>query len=98
MDKGNHRLAHTVPAMLQKEKINGVLSSTHRQRGDKVASNRVLVENILGRQTQLYSILDKRFKFSEENNDNILQLCCCFTNSQDICSPLPEEDSVPYQY
>lgn len=97
MDEGYQGITREVSGIISKKKTSGSISTADRLRNEIIASDRVIVENYLGRETKLCTVLDGRFRFLENLNDPNMSICGRLTNLHIIRHALRSEDNDSYQ-
>lgn len=93
MDKGYQGAAEFIRAIIPKKKPkNGTLSRSDTQRNERIASDRVLVENFFGQMCGLWNLMGGKWKWAEGDYDAYFKLCAGFTNMHINWHPLRTED------
>ncbi|KAF0723607.1 hypothetical protein AaE_009854 [Aphanomyces astaci] len=92
-DKGYQGLHRRVCAITPAKKpAGGMLSHAELVQNDKIASDRVIVENFFGRLKTLWSIASDKYAWKRENYDMFFQACVALTNVHIKFLPLREDD------
>ncbi|RQM30116.1 hypothetical protein B5M09_007608 [Aphanomyces astaci] len=92
-DKGYQGLHRRVRAITPaKNPAGSMLSHAELVRNDKIASDRVIMENCFGRLKTLWSIASDKYAWKRENYDMFFQACVALTNVHIKCLPLREDD------
>lgn len=58
----------------------GILSMEDERCNKKVSSDRILVENVFGKLSSLWSVLSYKYRWKEDTYDTILRFCLGMTN------------------
>ncbi|RHY82233.1 hypothetical protein DYB26_008986 [Aphanomyces astaci] len=88
--QGLHRQLRAITPM--KRPAGGLLSAADMAVNDKIASDRVIVENFFGRLKTLWSVVGDTYTWKRENYDPYFQTCVAFTNLHIRFLPLREVD------
>lgn len=80
-----------------KKPFNGQLTLSQTQFNRKVSSDRVIVENYFGRLGLLWNLMSSKWRWAEENYDDIVRLCISLTNFHITNHPLRESDEQFFQ-
>ncbi|KAF0705272.1 hypothetical protein AaE_014602 [Aphanomyces astaci] len=88
--QGLHRQLRAITPM--KRPAGGLLSAADMAVNDKIASDRVIVENFFGRLKTLWSVVGDTYTWKRENYDLYFQTCVAFTNLHIRFLPLREVD------
>ncbi|KAF0710588.1 hypothetical protein AaE_012461 [Aphanomyces astaci] len=92
-DKGYQGLHRNLRAITPtKRPAGGVLTVSEMDVNDKIASDRVIIENFFGRLKTLWSVVGDTFKWKRDNYDIYVQSCVAFTNVHIRFMPLRAED------
>ncbi|RHY14419.1 hypothetical protein DYB36_004675 [Aphanomyces astaci] len=88
--QGLHRRLRAITPM--KRPAGGLLSLEDMTNNDKIASDRVVVENFFGRLKTLWAVASETYTWKRENYDLFFQACVAFTNVHIKFLPLRDED------
>lgn len=97
MDKCYQGLVREIRSIPPSKKNCGFLSTKDRQRNQKIASDRTIVEKYFERETQLWSMLDQMFSLPETIYDTVINVCRSLKNFHVTHQPLHEEDHAFFQ-
>ena len=75
-----------------KKRPNQRLSLTEERYNGKLSSDRITVENYFGRARGLWSVLERKWRWSEENYDKFFRICLGLTNMHIHWHPLRRDD------
>lgn len=78
--------------------MNSILSTIIRLRNKFTTSDRVIIENVFGREIALRCLQYPQHKLTEELYDKVVTVCRCQTNSHVTRHTLKVVDNAPYQY
>ena len=81
----------------KKKPQNGRLTIDEEQFNRQVSSDRIIVENYLGRLCSMWGVMDRKWKWAEDNYDDVFRLCLGLTNLHIHRKPLREEDLAGFQ-
>ncbi|RHY96587.1 hypothetical protein DYB37_013965 [Aphanomyces astaci] len=92
-DKGYQGIQHNVRAVLPlKKPIGGILTFAEQAKNDRIASDRVIVENYFGRLKTLWATCSDTYRWSRKSYDIVFQACLALTNVHVRLHPLRAED------
>ncbi|RHY33102.1 hypothetical protein DYB32_001845, partial [Aphanomyces invadans] len=92
-DKGYQGLQRRLRAITPtKRPPGGLLSMSEMENNDKIATDRVIVENFFGRMKTFWSIVSETYMWKRESYDLYFQTCVALTNVHIKFSPLRVED------
>lgn len=80
-----------------KKRANQRLSLSDERFNKKVSSDRIIVENFFGRVCGLWSVLQRKWRWSEQSYDIVFRFCVALTNLHIRWHPLREEDYERFQ-
>lgn len=93
MDKGYQGTAEVVRAITAKKMPqNRVIHADNERTNRRIASDRIVVENVFGRVEFLWNIESSKWRWAENNYDVVFCLCVELTNLYITWHPLLEED------
>ncbi|ETV78023.1 hypothetical protein H257_08240 [Aphanomyces astaci] len=100
VDKGYQGAQRNVRAVLQlKKPMGGILTFEELRRNDRIASDRVIVENFFGRLKTLWGVCSDTYRWNRKTYDVVFQTCMAFTNAHVRFHPLrAEDDDANSQY
>ncbi|RLO11351.1 hypothetical protein DYB28_014872 [Aphanomyces astaci] len=75
-----------------KKPIGGVLMADELRANDRIASDRVIVENFFGRLKTLWSVCSDIYAWKRQNYDMLFQTCLALTNVHGCIHKLRAED------
>ena len=96
-DKGYQGAGEFCRIIHPKRKPQGSLSPADFSTNKFVSSDRILVENFVGRLCGLWNVLRSKWKWSEINYDSIFRLCLGLTNFHIRWKPPRDDDMQLYQ-
>ncbi|RHZ39952.1 hypothetical protein DYB31_008483, partial [Aphanomyces astaci] len=92
-DKGYQGIQHNVRAVLPlKKPVGGILTFAEQAKNDRIASDRVIVENYFGRLKTLWATCSNTYRWSRKSYDIVFQACLTLTNVHVRLHPLRAED------
>lgn len=92
-DKGYQGLHRRIRAITPaKRPANGLLSPSDVAANDKIASDRVIVENFFGRLKTLWAVTSDIFTWKRDHYDLFFQTCVALTNVHIRFNPLRDDD------
>ncbi|ETV92761.1 hypothetical protein H310_12991 [Aphanomyces invadans] len=99
-DKGYQGIQRDVRAVIPTRKpAGGMLTFEQQATNDRIATDRVVVENFFGRMKSLRAVSSDIYRWSRKNYDIIFQTCVALTNVHLRFNPLRAEDGdVNVQY
>ena len=80
-----------------KKSQGGILSACDNCENENKASDRVVVENVSGRQSTLWCVVSNMYRWSENSYDFIFRLTRALTNLHIRWHPLRDTDGKPYE-
>ncbi|RHZ28019.1 hypothetical protein DYB31_012287 [Aphanomyces astaci] len=96
-DKGYQGIQRVVRAVLPKKKpAGGILTLEDIRSNDRIASDRVIVENFFGRMKTLWAVCGETYRWSRDNYDVLFQTCMALTNVHIRLHPLRADDGEVY--
>ncbi|ETV77220.1 hypothetical protein H257_09107 [Aphanomyces astaci] len=96
-DKGYQGIQRVVRAVLPKKKpAGGILTLDDIRSNDRIASDRVIVENFFGRMKTLWAVCGETYRWSRDNYDVLFQTCMALTNVHIRLHPLRADDGKVY--
>lgn len=97
-DKGYQGAANHIRMVTPYKKLPGRnLTPNQIIFNQKLAADRIIVENYFGRMKKLWNIVSKTFLWDEDLYDNIFSLCVSFTNVNIKLQPLKNGDGEWYE-
>jgi hypothetical protein len=94
-DKGYQGLASDFRAITpHKKRPLHPLSLVESETNDRIAHDRVIVENFFGRMCTLWSICSDKYRWDERKYDTFFRLCVAMTNYHIRIMPLRQGDGV----
>lgn len=98
MDKGYEGSQNFIRSIHPKKKPRlGRLSVQECSDNSKIAQDRIIVERYFGRETALWAVMERQFKWSLEKYNNIMSLCTALTNFHIVHNPLNVGDELSHQ-
>lgn len=94
LDKAYISATNLIRAIIPTKKKD--LSIIERRRNDKIASDRVIVENFYGRMKKLFKIMYDVFRWDLQLYDSVFTVCAALTNFHILKNPLRKEDGDVY--
>ncbi|KAE9040674.1 hypothetical protein PR002_g4857 [Phytophthora rubi] len=93
-DKGYQGLADEYRAIHPKKKARGAppLTLDELQNNDKIAHDRVIVENFFGRLKTLWGVCSHKWEWDDKSYNMFFRACVVLTNYSVRCCPLRRED------
>jgi len=67
-----------------------------RDRNNKVSSDRVIIKNVFGCMQQLFGVMHRKYGWSRDKLDHIMDICLSLTKFHIYLHPLREEDRAHY--
>ncbi|KAE8891200.1 hypothetical protein PF003_g24632 [Phytophthora fragariae] len=96
-DKGYQGLSSHFRAITPNKKQPGeTLSIEQLEENDRIAHDRVLVENYFGRLTSLWAVASDKYRWSESSYDTLFRTCVALTNFHVHLNPLRSADGDSY--
>ncbi|RHY68737.1 hypothetical protein DYB34_009084 [Aphanomyces astaci] len=93
VDKGYQGIQHEVRAVLPTKKPSGGFLTFDQQcTNDRIAADRVIVENYFGRLKTLWAVCGDAYRWNRKNYDVLFQTCVAITNVHIRFNPLRAED------
>ncbi|KAF0702525.1 hypothetical protein AaE_015869 [Aphanomyces astaci] len=93
VDKGYQGAQRDVRTVLPlKKPMGGILTFEELRRNDRIASDRVIVENFFGRLKTLWGVCSDTYRWNRKTYDVVFQTCMAFTNAHVRFHPLRAED------
>lgn len=97
-DKGYQGLAVDFRAVTpHKKRPLQALSVEQTEANDRLAHDRVVVENFFGRMSSLWAVCSDKYRWSESNYDMFFKACVALTNFHVRILPLRQDDAAKYQ-
>ncbi|KAF0715653.1 Aste57867_3280 [Aphanomyces stellatus] len=92
-DKGYQGIQHAVRAVLPfKKPVSGVLTFEQERTNDRIATDRVIVENWFGRLKTLWGVCADSYRWNRQGYDVVFQTCAALTNVHVRFNPLRASD------
>ncbi|KAE9262562.1 hypothetical protein PR003_g33497, partial [Phytophthora rubi] len=79
-----------------KKQPGETLSIEQLEENDRIAHDRVLVENYFGRLTSLWAVASDKYRWSESSYDTLFRTCVALTNFNVHLNPLRSADGDSY--
>lgn len=80
----------------KKKPMNGYLSRVEEEYNRTVSSDRIIVENFFGRLGTLWDVCCRKWRWAEEQYDDIFKICVGLSNFHIRLHPLRHDDSAKY--
>ena len=92
-DKGYQVAAEVLRVVhLTNKRPNKPLSTSEERKNRKLSADRIVVENFCGRASELWSMLERKLRWAEQNYDRFFRLCVALTNVHIRAHPLRRDD------
>ena len=86
-----------VCAIIPKKKLRGVLSGSEKRENAALAADRIIYENVFGRQGTLWAVVANKYRLAEEEYDRIFRMNVALGSIHVKWHPLRDADGKAYE-
>ena len=98
LDKGYQGALELVRAIIPKRNPpRNVLCTEDQRSNQRIAHDRIVVENYFGRLCKLWTIMSAKYRWSEKNYDKFMRICVALTNAHVRLHPLRAGEGDSYR-